>query len=252
MMGAKTHNAHHAGHHLAPSAHGESGIVTQTAVSPSAVTDPVCGMTWSLPWLCSSSPARALGLATPMSIMVSVGRGASFGVLIKNAEALERFEKVDMLVVDKTGTLTEGKPTVAAIRTANGVPQTELLRLAVTLERASEHPLASAILKEATERNLLLGDAQDFDSPVGKGVTGIVDGHKLVIGDHRIMAEEGIDIPALSAEGGSARGGRDRGLCCRWRDGWRPSRNRRSNQGDNSGRCPCARGSRRADRHADG
>jgi Cu+-exporting ATPase len=142
----------------------------------------------------------ALGLATPMSIMVGVGRGAHLGVLIKNAEALERFEKVDTLVVDKTGTLTEGKPKVAAIRTANGVREADLLRLAATLERASEHPLAAAIVREATERNLPLSEAQDFASPVGKGVTGTVDGRKLVIGSHRIMAEEGTDVSALAGE----------------------------------------------------
>jgi Cu+-exporting ATPase len=148
----------------------------------------------------------ALGLATPMSIMVGVGRGASFGVLIKDAEALERFEKVDTLIVDKTGTLTEGKPTVTAIRTADGIREAELLRLAATLERASEHPLASAIVKEATERNLPLGDTQEFDSPVGRGVTGIVDGHKLIIGGHRMMGEERVDVSLLSAEAEALRG----------------------------------------------
>jgi Cu+-exporting ATPase len=142
----------------------------------------------------------ALGLATPMSIMVGVGRGARLGVLIKNAESLERFEKVDTLVVDKTGTLTEGKPKVTAIRTANGIREADLLRLAATLERASEHPLAAAIVREATERNLPLGEAKDFASPIGKGVTGSVDGRKLVIGSHRIMAEEGTDVSALAGE----------------------------------------------------
>ncbi|MDI4656849.1 MULTISPECIES: heavy metal translocating P-type ATPase [Xanthobacter] len=148
----------------------------------------------------------ALGLATPMSIMVGVGRGASLGVLIKNAEALERFEKVDTLVVDKTGTLTEGKPKVTALKAVNGLSETELLRLAATLERASEHPLAAAIVNAAAERAAPLGEARDFDSPVGKGVTGTVDGHKLVIGSHRIMAEEGVDLSALSAEAEALRG----------------------------------------------
>ena len=140
----------------------------------------------------------ALGLATPMSIMVGVGRGAHLGVLIKNAEALERFEKVDTVVVDKTGTLTEGKPKVTAIVPTAGLDETELLRITATLERASEHPLATAIVEAATERGLALGTADDFDSPVGKGVTGTVDGHKLVIGSHRIMKETGIDVARLT------------------------------------------------------
>ncbi len=142
----------------------------------------------------------ALGLATPMSIMVGVGRGAHLGVLIKNAEALERFEKVDTLVVDKTGTLTEGKPKLTALKPVDGFDESELLRLAASLERASEHPLAAAIVDAAKERGLTLGEAQDFDSPVGKGVTGIVDGRRLVIGSHRIMAEAGVDFAALSSE----------------------------------------------------
>ncbi|WP_104666662.1 copper-transporting P-type ATPase [Ensifer adhaerens] len=140
----------------------------------------------------------ALGLATPMSIMVGVGRGAHLGVLIKNAEALERFEKVDTVVVDKTGTLTEGKPKVTAIVPTAELDETELLRITATLERASEHPLATAIVEAATERGLALGTADDFDSPVGKGVTGTVDGHKLVIGSHRIMKETGIDVARLT------------------------------------------------------
>ena len=148
----------------------------------------------------------ALGLATPMSIMVGVGRGASLGVLIKNAEALERFEKVDTLVVDKTGTLTEGQPRLIAMRTASGIDQNELLRLAASLERASEHPLANAIVEAAKERGLALAEARDFDSPVGKGVTGSVEGRALVIGSHRIMGELGIDFSALSAEAETLRG----------------------------------------------
>ncbi|MDU0339823.1 heavy metal translocating P-type ATPase [Bosea rubneri] len=148
----------------------------------------------------------ALGLATPMSIMVGVGRGAGLGVLIKNAEALERFEKVDTLVVDKTGTLTEGQPRLIAMRTAGGIDQNELLRLAASLERASEHPLANAIVEAAKERGLALAEARDFDSPVGKGVTGSVEGRALVIGSHRIMGELGIDFSALSAEAETLRG----------------------------------------------
>jgi len=142
----------------------------------------------------------ALGLATPMSIMVGVGRGAGLGVLIKNAEALERFEKVDTLVIDKTGTLTEGRPKVTEIKTVDGIDETEFLRLAATLERASEHPLAVAIVGAAKEKSLPLGDTTDFDSPVGKGVLGTVDGKKLVIGSLRIMSEANVDLTALSAE----------------------------------------------------
>ena len=120
----------------------------------------------------------ALGLATPMSIMVGVGRGAQSGVLIKSAEALERMEKVDTLVVDKTGTLTEGRPSVVAIKTANGVSEADLLRLTASLERSSEHPLAAAIVRAANERGLALAAVENFDSPVGKGVTGSVEGRQ--------------------------------------------------------------------------
>ena len=148
----------------------------------------------------------ALGLATPMSIMVGVGRGARMGVLIKNAEALERFEKIDTLVVDKTGTLTEGRPKVTALKAVGGFDEAELLRLAATLERASEHPLAAAIVAAAQEKGIVLGEALDFDSPVGKGVTGTVDDRKLVIGSHRIMAEAGVDLSALVTESEALRG----------------------------------------------
>ena len=120
----------------------------------------------------------ALGLATPMSIMVGVGRGAQSGVLIKNAEALERFEKVDTLVIDKTGTLTEGKPKVVAVRAFGGVAEDDLLRLAASLEHGSEHPLAAAIVEAATERKLALAPVQDFDSSSGKGVTGVIEGRR--------------------------------------------------------------------------
>jgi Cu+-exporting ATPase len=139
----------------------------------------------------------ALGLATPMSIMVGVGRGAQSGVLIKNAEALERMEKVDTLVIDKTGTLTEGRPSVVAIRTASGFDENELLRLAASLEVASEHPLAAAIVRSANERGLPLSAVSEFDSPVGKGVTGLVDGKRIVIGNARIMQQANIDTRAI-------------------------------------------------------
>ncbi len=141
----------------------------------------------------------ALGLATPMSIMVGVGRGAQSGVLIKNAEALERMEKVDTLVIDKTGTLTEGRPSVVAIKPASGMSETDLLRLTASLERASEHPLAAAIVRAANERGVALGEAQDFDTPIGKGVTGKVDGRAIVIGNRRIMADAGVDTTSLDA-----------------------------------------------------
>jgi len=147
----------------------------------------------------------ALGLATPMSIMVGVGRGAQAGVLIKNAEALERFEKIDTLVIDKTGTLTEGRPAVTAIKPAAGFDETELLRLAASLERGSEHPLADAILRAAKDRNLVLAEATDFDSPVGKGVLGVVEGRRLVLGGARLMAEQGVGLGPLEAEADALR-----------------------------------------------
>ena len=147
----------------------------------------------------------ALGLATPMSIMVGVGRGAQSGVLIKNAEALERFEKIDTLVIDKTGTLTEGKPRVTAIVPMAGIEENELLRLAASLERGSEHPLAAAIVAAAEERRLPLHEVQDFDSPVGKGVTGIVDGKKIVIGNRRFFKEIGVDTDAMEHQADALR-----------------------------------------------
>ncbi len=148
----------------------------------------------------------ALGLATPMSIMVGVGQGARAGVLIKNAEALERFEKVNTLVVDKTGTLTEGKPKVTSVVAVNGIAEDELLQVAATLERASEHPLAAAIVEAANESRLGLGTAENFDSPVGKGVTGTVKGRRLVIGSHQIMSEEKVDVAPLTEKAEALRG----------------------------------------------
>jgi Cu+-exporting ATPase len=139
----------------------------------------------------------ALGLATPMAIMVGVGRGAQSGVLIKNAEALERFEKIDTLVVDKTGTLTEGKPRVTAVVAQAGVNEEDLLRLAASLERGSEHPLAAAIVAAAQEKGLRLSTAEDFDSPVGKGVVGTIDGKRIAIGNRGYLAELGADTAAL-------------------------------------------------------
>jgi Cu+-exporting ATPase len=147
----------------------------------------------------------ALGLATPMSIMVGVGRGASLGVLIKNAEALERFEKIDTLVVDKTGTLTEGKPKVVAIKAATG-SEDELLRLAASVEALSEHPLAAAVVRTAQERSLTLAKAEGFDAPAGKGVTATVEGRRVTLGNAAIMRAEGIDVSALEASAETLRG----------------------------------------------
>ncbi|HEY7610330.1 MAG TPA: heavy metal translocating P-type ATPase [Alphaproteobacteria bacterium] len=139
----------------------------------------------------------ALGLATPMSIMVGVGRGALAGVLIKNAEALERFEKVDTIVIDKTGTLTEGKPKVTAVVAADGFGEDALLRLAASLERGSEHPLAAAIVKAAEAKKLALAPVSDFDSATGKGVVGTIEGLRVALGNTRLLADLGIEAKAL-------------------------------------------------------
>ena len=140
----------------------------------------------------------ALGLATPMSIMVGVGRGAQAGVLIKNAEALERLEKVDTLVIDKTGTLTEGKPAVTAIIAAEGFEEAEILRLAASVEQASEHPLAAAIVAAAKQRGIPLARVMGFDSPTGKGAIGMVERKRLVLGNARFLSELKIDSSALA------------------------------------------------------
>jgi Cu+-exporting ATPase len=142
----------------------------------------------------------ALGLATPMSIMVGVGRGAQAGVLIKNAEALERMEKIDTLVVDKTGTLTEGKPKLVTIVTRTGFDENDILRLAASVERASEHPLADAIVRAARERSLNLGQVDRFDSPTGKGATGTVDGKTVALGNAAYLASIGIQTVQLDGE----------------------------------------------------
>ena len=142
----------------------------------------------------------ALGLATPMSIMVGVGRGAQAGVLIKSAEALERLEEIDTLVIDKTGTLTEGRPSVTAIRPMPGFDEAELLRLAASLERGSEHPLAEAMLRAAKDRGLTLSEAKDFNSPIGKGVLGTVEGKAIVLGGTRLLVEQGVNLAPLEAE----------------------------------------------------
>jgi Cu+-exporting ATPase len=142
----------------------------------------------------------ALGLATPMSIMVAVGRGAQTGVLIKNAEALERLEKVDTIVIDKTGTLTEGKPKVVAVRTAGGVSEADLLQRAASLERMSQHPLGAAIVAAAEAKGLALLEVENFDAPTGKGVTGVVGGKRMVIGNARIMTDAAVDTKTLDGE----------------------------------------------------
>src|SRR5499427_1184416 len=139
----------------------------------------------------------ALGLATPMSNMVGVGRGAQLGVLIKNAEALERMEKIDTLVVDKTGTLTEGKPKLVAIVAAKGFDDNDALRWAASVETASEHPLALAIVAAAERRKLKLSAVAEFDSPTGKGVVGVVDGRRLALGNARFLRELGVQTSAL-------------------------------------------------------
>jgi P-type Cu+ transporter len=142
----------------------------------------------------------ALGLATPMSIMVGVGRGAELGVLVRNAAALERMEKIDTLVIDKTGTLTEGKPAVTAVVPVANQDEKGLLRLAASVERASEHPLAAAIVAAATARDIELADVSDFDSPAGKGVVGKVDGRVVAIGSAKFLAELGVSVGALNAD----------------------------------------------------
>jgi len=141
----------------------------------------------------------ALGLATPMSIMVGVGKGAGAGILIKNAEALERFEKVDTLVVDKTGTLTEGRPRLTAIVPAEDFDEGRVLSLAASLERSSEHPLAAAILTAAKDRNAPLYDVADFRSVTGKGISGTVDGKQVAVGTAQLLKDLSIDSAAMNA-----------------------------------------------------
>jgi Cu+-exporting ATPase len=140
-----------------------------------------------------------------MSIMVGVGRGAQSGALIKSAEAIERLEKVDTMVVDKTGTLTEGKPKVTAVRTLGGFSEHELLRLAASLERGSEHPLAAAIVQAAAERGIALAQVQNFHAPAGKGVTGSIEGHRVVIGNRHVLSEAGLDPTVFEQEAGPLR-----------------------------------------------
>ncbi|HJR60655.1 MAG TPA: heavy metal translocating P-type ATPase [Vicinamibacterales bacterium] len=142
----------------------------------------------------------ALGLATPMAIMVGTGRGAAAGVLIKNAEALERMEKVDTLVVDKTGTLTEGKPRLAHVSAVAPFTESDVLRLAAAIEQASEHPLASAIVAGARERGLDVPAVDEFDALTGRGVSGVVDRRRVLLGTARLLQEQGVDAAPLSAD----------------------------------------------------
>jgi len=144
----------------------------------------------------------ALGLATPMAIMVGTGRGAHGGVLIKNAEALETLEKVDTLVIDKTGTLTEGKPRFTGATAQPGFSEDELLRLAASLERSSEHPLAGAIVAAAEERGLQLSEVKAFHSSTGKGVSGSIEGKKVAAGNWALMRDQGIERTAVPVVGG--------------------------------------------------
>ena len=148
----------------------------------------------------------ALGLATPMSIMVGVGRGARAGVLIKNAEALERMERIDTLVVDKTGTLTRGRPDVVAVVPAAGITEDEVLRLAAGLERPSQHPLAEAVVRAAEKRGLAVPTVEGFDAPMGRGVTGMVEGRRIVVGNGRLMDETKVAVGELAAEAERLRG----------------------------------------------
>jgi Cu+-exporting ATPase len=147
----------------------------------------------------------ALGLATPMSIMVGTGRGATMGVLFKNAEALEVMRKVDTLVVDKTGTLTEGRPELVTPEPAEGVAEEELLRLGASLERASEHPLATAIVRGAEKRGASLTKPEEFSSMTGRGVTGRVDGKKVALGNRKLLDEQGVDTTPLEARADALR-----------------------------------------------
>jgi len=142
----------------------------------------------------------ALGLATPMSIMVGVGRGARAGVLIRSAEALERLEKVDTLVIDKTGTLTEGRPAVAGVAAAQGFAEDDVVALAAAVERLSQHPLAQAIVEAATARGVTVAEAAGFDAPTGRGVSGTVGGKAVLVGSQRFMDERGIDSGPLAAD----------------------------------------------------
>ncbi len=194
----------------------------------------------------------ALGLATPMSIMVGIGRGAHAGILIRDAEALEQFERIDTIVLDKTGTLTEGKPKVVSIIAADGFEENQLLRLAASVERGSEHPLARAILNAAEDRKLGLGEVGDFASPSGKGATGTVDGRAIALGNAMLMAELNVATGDLD---GAAEAARQDGATAIYRGDRRPRRrhhrDRRSDQAVGARRAGGAARRWPAHRHAD-
>jgi Cu+-exporting ATPase len=147
----------------------------------------------------------ALGLATPMAIMVGTGRGARAGILIRSAEALELFGKVDTLIIDKTGTLTEGKPKLTSVVAQPGIDEAELLRFVASLERSSEHPLAAAIVKGASTRNLSLIDVDGFNSITGKGVTGSISGRQIAVGNDELFRQLTVDFAPLQAKADSLR-----------------------------------------------
>ena len=147
----------------------------------------------------------ALGLATPVSIMVGTGRGAQIGVLIKNAEALETMEKVDVLVLDKTGTLTEGKPRLVKVETVEDFDKERLLRLVASLEQNSEHPLAGAILQYTEEQNIKLSTTEDFESITGQGIAGKIEGYKVSVGNRKLFERLGIDTQAVNKSAESLR-----------------------------------------------
>ena len=149
----------------------------------------------------------ALGLATPISIMVGTGRGARAGVLVKDAATLEHFEKVDTLVVDKTGTLTEGRPSVSEIVPAQGIERTDILKLAASLERGSEHPLAAAILRAASDKGLAADVAENLEYPTGKGIIGRLGGSSAAFGNGALMADMGVDVSALTGDADRLRDG---------------------------------------------
>jgi P-type Cu+ transporter len=155
----------------------------------------------------------ALGLATPMSIMVASGRAATQGVLFRDAAAIENMRKIDTLIVDKTGTLTEGKPVFEQAVAAAGFDKTRVLQLAASLDQGSEHPLAHAIVNAARERNVLLATAGEFDSASGIGVRGVVDGKRITLGSAALMQQEGVSTAALASDGEALR---QRGASTMW------------------------------------
>ena len=193
----------------------------------------------------------ALGLATPVSIMVATGRGAQAGVLIKNAEALEAMEKVDTILVDKTGTLTEGKPRLVTVATASGFDESLVLALAAGLEQASEHPLAAAVLAGAAERGAAPARVEQFQSTTGQGVTGTVDGRRVTLGNLRLFAAEGVDASPLAARAEELRreGQTVMFVAVDGRAGG-PPRRRRSHQGLHAGGDPRAARGGPAGHHA--